>query len=73
VVDDANVRNATKYLLKNLGYQVLEASNGLEAVEQCPANLNMISLIIMDVVMPELGGLQASKQIKWYDPTKLDT
>jgi len=73
VVDDANVRNATKDLLKNLGYQVLEPSNGLEAVEQCPANLNMIALIIMDVVMPELGSLQASKQIKWYDPNKVDT
>ena len=69
VVDDnANVRNTCKQVLQTIGYKVLEASDGLEAIEQFSANQNDIALIIMDVVMPKLGGVAAAEQIKQMNP-----
>lgn len=43
-------------------YRVIEASNGYEAVDQ--AMLHHIDLILMDVRMPVLDGIQATKQIR---------
>jgi len=64
VDDDIDIKNTTKEVLESLGYQVLEASNGLEAIEQFTANSETVSLIIMDVVMPKMGGAKAFDQIK---------
>jgi len=65
VVDDnAFVRRTTEELLKNLGYHVLEASDGLEAVDVFVANQNDIALVIMDIVMPRLGGVKAVERMR---------
>jgi len=64
VDDNADVRSTSKEVLEDLGYQVLEASDGLEAVKLFSANMDTIALIIMDVVMPRLGGVDAFEQIK---------
>jgi len=68
VDDNAEVREASKEVLFSLGYRVLEASNGLEAIERFVENKNEISLIIMDVVMPRLGGVAAVERIKNIHP-----
>ncbi len=57
--DDAVVRRVTKYILEMRGYTVLEAGNGAEAVAVCDAKKGKIDLFLSDVVMPELGGLEA--------------
>jgi len=64
VDDNADVRTTSREVLENMGYQVLEASDGLEAIEQFRAHEHTVSLIIMDVVMPRLGGVQAAGRIK---------
>jgi len=65
VVDDnADVRRTCKEVLKDLDYQVLEASDGLEAIEQLTEHKDDIALIIMDVVMPRLGGVKSAERIK---------
>ncbi len=64
-VDDAAVlRDAAREILELIGYSVLTASNGSEAIETFIANKDSISLIIMDVVMPEMGGVEAALAIK---------
>ncbi len=66
VVDDEKlIRDVIREYLVNEGYNVLEASNGKEAVEKAHAYKN-IDLIIMDIMMPKLDGFSAVKEIKSF-------
>ena len=59
-----------KYLdiiLKRAGYLVLRATNGLEAVNACRTNPE-VSLILMDMKMPVMGGLDATMEIRRFLP-----
>jgi len=68
VDDNADVRSAGREVLEDLGYQVLEASDGLEAIEVFSVHREAIVLILMDVIMPRLGGVRATKRIKALCP-----
>lgn len=68
VDDDAFVLEIAREVLEDLGYQVLEACNGLEAVDVFTENQDKISLVITDVVMPKLGGIKAAEQIREIRP-----
>ena len=62
VVDDEQlIREVIKEYLENDNYEVIEASNGEEAIDK--ALKNDISLIIMDIMMPKLDGFSACKEI----------
>ncbi|MBR2364120.1 MAG: response regulator [Lentisphaeria bacterium] len=54
--------------LQNLGYSVILAENGLDAVEICKENPGEIDLVLLDMIMPKLGGHGAFYQIKAVDP-----
>jgi CheY-like chemotaxis protein/nitrogen-specific signal transduction histidine kinase len=56
----------TKRVLEKAGFEVLTANNGQEAVDMYRAAMG-IRLIIMDVQMPELDGLSATKYIREYE------
>jgi len=64
VDDEPEVRETGREVLESLGYTILEASNGSEAIEIFLANENAIVLTILDVVMPVLGGVEAALAIK---------
>ncbi|WP_430882782.1 response regulator [Fusibacter sp. JL216-2] len=68
VVDDAAfMRMMVKDVLTKNGYTVLgEAENGQKAIEKYK-ELNP-DLVIMDITMPEVDGIQAVKEIKKIDP-----
>jgi DNA-binding NtrC family response regulator len=66
VDDDPAIRYAFQKTFKSPPYQTLTASNGKEAIEIL--NNNQLSLIFMDVAMPELGGLKALEKIKKSNP-----
>lgn len=69
VDDDADLREVlTESLRDMLGYQVLEAKDGQEAVELFKENAGRISLILMDAVMPRLSGGKAFEAIKKIQP-----
>jgi PAS domain S-box-containing protein len=55
VEDDAFFRGSLRKALNQLGYRVLEAINGVEALEICRQNHNGIQLLLTDIVMP--GGI----------------
>lgn len=63
IVDDEElIRSVIKEYVLLEGYEVSEASNGVEAVEKC-RTMNF-DLIIMDIMMPKLDGYQAIKEIR---------
>lgn len=60
--DEELIREVIKEYLKIEGYEVKEASNGLEAIDLIKKE--DFDLIIMDIMMPKLDGYQAIKKIK---------
>ncbi len=59
VEDDETLRHITFKMLSLRGFLVLEARNGREAISVCDQNGGRIDLILSDLIMPELGGLEA--------------
>ena len=62
VDDEEQIRNLIKKYAIFEGYQVSEAVDGMEAVEIC--RRQKFDLIIMDVMMPELDGFSACREIR---------
>jgi CheY-like chemotaxis protein len=63
LVDDAStVLLAAQMMLKDEGWEILTASNGLQAVERAVAD--QPNLIVMDVVMPKMNGFEACRALK---------
>ena len=64
VDDEEMVLEAGKELLNHLGYEVLLAENGREALELYKKNQDKIDLILLDMVMPVMGGGEAFDRMK---------
>ena len=64
VVDDEKlIRDVIKEYAYAENYEVVEAENGLDAIEKVKKNKN-IDMIVMDIMMPKLDGYSASLEIK---------
>lgn len=60
--DDREIRDILHIYLRNEGYNVLEAEDGLQAVEILQSE--MIHLIILDIMMPKLDGIRTCLKIR---------
>ena len=60
--DEALIRNVIKEYLTLENYEVLEAENGLEAIDIIQEN--DVDLVVMDIMMPKMDGYQAVREIK---------
>ncbi len=70
VVDDEHeIRALLSALLTNEGYEVIEGSNGEEAIEL--ARTENPHVILLDVVMPGLDGIDVCKRLKAAEGTRL--
>ena len=65
VDDDPDIVEILKYNLKNSGYSVKSAGNGVEAIKK--AKKFIPDIILMDVMMPEMSGIEACEEIKNID------
>jgi two-component system, cell cycle sensor histidine kinase and response regulator CckA len=68
VDDEINVIDVTEEMLQSVGYKVLTARSGMEAIDLFRQNRADIRLIILDMVMPGLGGGETFDCIKTIDP-----
>jgi PAS domain S-box-containing protein len=69
LVDDEDmVSNIAKRLLETLGYNVLVAGSGKEAVEMYDKNKDKIELVILDMIMPGMGGGETFERLKTINP-----
>lgn len=64
VDDEEKIRSLIKKYAEFEGHRVVEAKNGMEAVELCRDN--EFDLIIMDIMMPELDGFSSAREIRKF-------
>lgn len=62
--DDENIRGLMINILEDQGYRVISAKDGDEALKQFSEHRDEIDLMILDVVMPNLGGRGVYEQLK---------
>lgn len=66
--DDAPARNIVRKVLEGYGYQVIEAKNGNDAVNQFRKNADQIDLLLFDLMMPRKNGWEAFQEIMKIKP-----
>jgi len=64
VDDEVSLRKVLVEVLQQSGFTMLEAGDGEQAVMQFKANRDAIALVLMDVVMPNKGGVAAAQEIR---------
>lgn len=69
VEDNAPAREATTALLEMLGYHVLVAADGRAALDLFYRHLDSIQLVLTDMIMPEMGGLELYQEIYRNNPS----
>ena len=68
VEDEEGLRALNARGLTSRGYSVLEAGNGVEAMEVLPQNGGQVDLVVSDVVMPEMDGPTLLKEMRKRNP-----
>ncbi len=63
VEDDAQVRALTRTVLQDKGYQVIEASNGTDALSIAETHRGPIHLLLTDAIMPQMGGQALAERL----------
>jgi two-component system cell cycle sensor histidine kinase/response regulator CckA len=71
VEDDAQVREVAVRILRDYGYQVLEASSAEQALPLCESHPGVIDLLLTDVVMPRVSGPELAAQLLAVRPEML--
>jgi len=68
VDDEEALRILATETLGSLGYTVLTARNGIEALGRYAENRGEIALVILDLIMPEMGGVETFQRLREIDP-----
>jgi two-component system, cell cycle sensor histidine kinase and response regulator CckA len=68
VEDEEGLRSLNARGLRSRGYSVIEASNGIEALEALEERNGAVDLVVSDVVMPEMDGPTLLKAMRGRNP-----
>lgn len=68
IEDNDDNREILKQQLEHLGYEVIEAANGLEGLRQ--ADTGKPDMIIIDIMMPEMDGREVARQLRGNPSTE---
>ena len=69
VEDEDGLRSLNARGLRSRGYSVIEASNGIEAMEALEEKNGAVDLVVSDVVMPEMDGPTLLRELRSRDPS----
>lgn len=69
VDDEEKIRSMIKKYAVYEGHEIFEASNGFEAIDMCRSH--SFDMIVMDIMMPELDGFSACKEIRKMSQTPI--
>ncbi len=67
VDDEELIRVTGKYMLQEMGYSVILAGNGQEALDIFRDNYSEIDIVVMDMIMPKMNGREAFHKMKEID------
>jgi CheY-like chemotaxis protein len=68
VEDNRQVRDIACIILKDAGYQVFAAVDGIEATKKFRYLASKLDLVVMDVVMPKMGGREVLEKMRMINP-----
>lgn len=68
VDDEAAIRESTKAILETYNYQVLTASDGIEAIALFAEHQDRIHAVLMDIMMPSMDGLGTIPLLRRFNP-----
>lgn len=66
--DELLIRESISNLLQSMSYSVLTAGNGIEGVEIYKDNMDTISIVILDMIMPKMGGRDTFFKLRELNP-----
>lgn len=66
--DDENVREILADNIRMLGYEVFVAENGKEGIEVFKSQQRKLNIVLTDLVMPGMNGIEVIKEIRWMNP-----
>ena len=67
VDDETMIIDVSVQMLKKMGYDVLTANNGREAIEIFKQNNDRVAIVILDLIMPGMGGGEVYERLKEID------
>ena len=68
VDDEPDILKLNRYIFQTLGYDVIEAGNGEEALKQFELHLKEIELVVLDLTMPVMDGMETFEEIRKRKP-----
>ena len=68
VEDEPGVRALAEVVLRKLGYTVLVAENGVEALRVWEESRGAIDVVLTDVIMPRMNGSELTKRLRELNP-----
>jgi PAS domain S-box-containing protein len=68
VDDEANILEMASRLFDNANYKVITASNAKDAIELYGKHRDKIRLVLLDMIMPEMGGIRCLEVLRTMDP-----
>jgi len=68
VDDEAMVRRVSRMILERSGFEVIEARDGIDALEVLEENGARVSVVLLDLNMPRMGGREAHAEIRSRHP-----
>ncbi len=69
VDDEESVRAVGQLMLEKLGFTVIAAENGIDGVERYRAEPASFDLVILDLIMPKMGGEEAFRELRRINPS----
>jgi two-component system cell cycle sensor histidine kinase/response regulator CckA len=69
VEDEPAVRRLARRALEAQGFRILEAGNGHEALELCEKHVTELDMLLTDVVMPRMSGVELASRLTAIDPS----
>lgn len=69
VDDEVDIRKIVRLILEKKGYTVADVSNGTTAVDY--VRENSVDLVLMDIMMPQMSGVEATAKIREFSPVPI--